>query len=160
MLILIIFPLFSINAEERVVRFVTVDWPPFFAENLPQQGYVSEVTREAFKRVGYKVTIDFVPWARALKMVEYGDADAALGAYYTPERATYSVYSKPIVKSPDVFFKKKGSSALNTYENLKDLKGYSIQGDRTNRSKSHFRCYSSLNRLDLVCFEVSEHIKM
>ena len=35
-----------------------------------------------------------------------------------------------------------------------------IQGDRTNRSKSHFRCYSSLNRLDLVCFEVSEHIKM
>ena len=34
------------------------------------------------------------------------------------------------------------------------------QGDRTNRSKSHFRCYSSLNRLDLVCFEVSEHIKM
>ena len=37
------------------------------------------------------------------------------------------------------------------------LKG---QGDRTNRSKSHFRCYSSLNHLDLVCFEVSEHIKM
>ena len=34
------------------------------------------------------------------------------------------------------------------------------QGDRTNRSKSHFRYYSSLNHLDLVCFEVSEHIKM
>ena len=37
---------------------------------------------------------------------------------------------------------------------------YKLQGDRTNRSKSHFRCYSSLNHLDLVCFEVSEHIKM
>ena len=37
---------------------------------------------------------------------------------------------------------------------------HAYQGDRTNRSKSHFRCYSSLNRLDLVCFEVSEHIKM
>ena len=43
---------------------------------------------------------------------------------------------------------------------LPELNSIYKQGDRTNRSKSHFRCYSSLNRLDLVCFEVSEHIKM
>ena len=52
------------------------------------------------------------------------------------------------------------SSANNVYLNPKADDGDTNQGDRTNRSKSHFRCYSSLNHLDLVCFEVSEHIKM
>ncbi|MGF1739956.1 transporter substrate-binding domain-containing protein [Vibrio profundum] len=123
---LLLFPVFSLSAEERVVRFVTVDWPPFFASSLPQQGYVSEVTKEALKRVGYKTTIDFVPWARALKMVQDGKADAVLGAYYTQERAAYSVYSDPIMKSSDSFFKKKGSSSPNSYTSLTDLKKYSI----------------------------------
>ena len=53
-----------------------------------------------------------------------------------------------------------GKASISLERFLDDSLDVANQGDRTNRSKSHFRCYSSLNHLDLVCFEVSEHIKM
>jgi hypothetical protein len=40
----------------------------------------------AFKRVGHKATIKFLPWKRALTYVAEGKNDIVMGAYYNKER--------------------------------------------------------------------------
>jgi polar amino acid transport system substrate-binding protein len=47
---------------------------------------VTEVIAAAFKRAGHETTIDWYPWNRAFKMVEFGGADVVMGAYYSEER--------------------------------------------------------------------------
>src|SRR5690606_8455339 len=41
---------------------------------------------------GRSVRFVFVPWVRALKMVEHGDADAAFNSSFSPIRAKYGAY--------------------------------------------------------------------
>ena len=60
-------------------------------------GYLVEITKESFRRVGYEVHIEYLPWKRALVMsMEQGRYDVLLGAYYSEERAYKMAYSEPV----------------------------------------------------------------
>ncbi|NOR23845.1 MAG: hypothetical protein GQ542_05525 [Desulforhopalus sp.] len=50
----------------------TLNWQPFYGENLPKNGFYAELSREAFKRAGYDLIITFVPWKRAVQMARTG----------------------------------------------------------------------------------------
>jgi len=56
----------ALTVTAEPLRFVTVDWAPFYAQNLAGQGFYSVLTREAFARAGYELEISFVPWKRAM----------------------------------------------------------------------------------------------
>ncbi|MFM9433399.1 sorbitol/mannitol transport system substrate-binding protein [Janthinobacterium sp. CG_23.3] len=62
-------PLVTLAASERT---------PYIGTTLPENGYVSEVATEAFKRRGYRVKIAFYPLARALQLAQTGEVDAVL----------------------------------------------------------------------------------
>jgi len=111
-------------AAPRHLVLATLNGNPYFGENLAGGGFYTELTREAFQRVGYTLEVKFMPWNRALELARRGDYDGMLGMYYTEERANDFIYTEPIYDDEIVFFSRKGESI--TYTTLQDLTPYTI----------------------------------
>lgn len=110
--------------DEHTIRLATLDWPPYVGESLPQQGFTTAIVREAFKRAGYKVTIDFMPWARAIQQASEGNYDAVYPEYYSDDRNKAFMFSEPFASGPLGFYKRKADQI--SYTKLEDLKPYRI----------------------------------
>ncbi len=106
------------------LKLTTVNWQPFYGENLPEKGFFSVIVRETFKRAGYDINIEFQPWKRALEATRKGKYDGLLGAYYTEERSTFLHYSDVVMENKDVFISK--DKQLSNYQHLDELKPYQI----------------------------------
>lgn len=115
----------SANSSAQKVAMVTTQWDPFFSESLLEGGVVTEIAKVAFATQGHQASVDWYPWIRALKLVEYGSADVVMGAYYSKERAQNYLYSDPIF-SIDVGLITRKEVGLSRYENLQSLKPYTI----------------------------------
>jgi len=109
----------------KEVRMVTVDWAPFYSSELKEDGVVTVIAKEAFKRAGYDASIRFVPWRRALSLVESGEYDAVMGAYYNDERAQKYIYSEPMF-DVEVGLVTLNSLGITQYKNLRELSPYKI----------------------------------
>lgn len=114
-----------ILGDGMTVNLVTLDWPPYIGHQLEEGGYLAVIVREAFQRVGYEVTIDFLPWSRAYSLTKRGDYDGLIATYYTQERGEYFYYhGEPLGETEIVFMELVGSDIQ--YEKMEDLLGYSI----------------------------------
>jgi polar amino acid transport system substrate-binding protein len=111
-------------AAPRTLVFATLNAPPYFGENLPDGGFYTEISREAFQRVGYTLEVEFMQWNRALELARQGDYDGMLGMYYTEQRANDFIYTESIYDDEIVFFSRKGETI--TYTTLRDLTPYTI----------------------------------
>lgn len=109
---------------ERRLVLSTMNWEPYYAEYLPDGGPVAEITKEAFRRVGYDVVIEFLPWKRALEQSKIGEYDGLVGAFYSEERSHYFTFSETLTETAVVFASRKGRGI--TYSSLDDLKPYRI----------------------------------
>ncbi|MBU2897053.1 substrate-binding periplasmic protein [Vibrio hepatarius] len=117
------------NAFAEKITLTTTDWPPLYAEDLPNYGFLAELSRVVFKKAGYDLEIEFVkPWVRALEWAKDGRYDGLMGAYYNPERSQFFDYPDPIYSVNEIFIQKYDSNI--TYNNLNELKSYSIGGMR------------------------------
>lgn len=125
LLVIVIF-MFSFvhKAQAEKLKLTTVDWQPFFGHDLPEKGFFSAITREAFNRAGYEIDIEFQPWKRAIETTKKGIFDGLLGAYYNDERAEYLRFSDVVFESKDVFISK--DESLISYKDLTALKAYRI----------------------------------
>lgn len=108
--------LIAATSHARTIHFVT--------DMEKDGGFLIEVTKAAFARVGHEVDIVYLPWARALNMTMNGQAEALLGVYYNEERARKMRYSDVVGHSDMVFFVLKNRGI--TYGNLNDLKPYTV----------------------------------
>ena len=79
----------------RLVKMATAPWAPYYSPDLPNGGYIPDITREAFKRVGYDFEVEYMPWKRALEMSRKGRYDGILGVFYSEERGEYFIFSLP-----------------------------------------------------------------
>jgi len=104
------------TANARTITFVT--------DKEKDGGFLIEVTRAAFAKVGHEVNVDYLPWARALGNVMNGTSEALLGVYHTDERAKAMLYTDVIGRSDMVFFKLKSTPIV--YDKLEDLKPYTV----------------------------------
>ncbi|MCV2350124.1 substrate-binding periplasmic protein [Paucibacter sp. Y2R2-4] len=84
------------------------DFPPFNSPKLPKQGPVIEITTEAFKRLGYEIQTQFMPWARILKEGEDKNC-LVLGMWRNAQREQVFNFSLPIVQQELGFFIKRES---------------------------------------------------
>lgn len=110
--------------DSKNVRLATDPWAPFYSPELKDGGYITALVREAFKRSGYTLEVDFVPWKRAVVNSKDGRYDGLLGAFHTKEREAYYIYSEPVGSSSLVFFTR--SDRQIRFDTLKDLKNYQI----------------------------------
>ena len=104
---------------------VTGDWKPFLSSNIESGDVVAELVHAAFLRGGHESSLNWYPWARALKIVELGAADVALGGYHSKERAEIYNYSEPIL-SIDVGLIALKSLGIKKYEGLRSLESYTF----------------------------------
>ena len=83
------------SSEIRKLYVVTSPWKPFmYEEDGEYKGLAVELLDRIMTELDIPYTFELLPWTRALKLVELGEADAALTATYSPERALY-VYFTP-----------------------------------------------------------------
>ncbi len=109
----------------REVTMCTLNWEPYYGEELPRQGFFTELVRTAFERAGHEVKAEFMPWARAKLEVKQGDREVLLGAYYTEERAETYMASDPIYTDRVGIVARKGVD-IEQFSSLRELEEYTI----------------------------------
>lgn len=112
------------GAEPIVLAAVGDPWPVLLNPDTKQQGLLVEVARKAYQTQGYELEIVFVPWSRAMVMIQQKRADLLIGAWYTDERNNYLLYSQAIFSSAIRLIKPKHSSF--EYTNLSSLQGMRV----------------------------------
>lgn len=94
------------NPIDKKLTIATVTSPPLCDESLPEGGFYTAITREAFKRAGYTIDVVFVPWKRGLEATKNGFYDGLMLASYKEERTQYLKYTDYIVEEESVFIGK------------------------------------------------------
>ncbi|MBN2164583.1 MAG: transporter substrate-binding domain-containing protein [Pontiellaceae bacterium] len=112
------------QGHAETIKLATLEWEPYVGKSLVDNGFIVEITREAFKRSGYEVELTFLPWKRALSMVENGSMDGCFPSYHIKERENIYLYTENMGMSEIVLFKKAEKNI--TFNALEDLKPYTI----------------------------------
>lgn len=95
---------FTARAEESIT-VVSDLWPPFITADKNKPGIDVEAMKQAFKTIDVRVKFSILPWKRAHRMVEKGQADALLDAFNTPDRAdTFWFPEEPMNKTETALF--------------------------------------------------------
>ena len=110
--------------EEKTVRLAGCEYPPYYGTSLQNNGFITEIITEAFKRKGYKVHVDFLPWKRALKLAKMGKYDGIYTIWYRKEREQWFAYSDPFPPNEIGFYKRREDTI--PFATLEDLKPYII----------------------------------
>jgi len=89
------------ESEMKTVRIVSSTWEPYeYEEDGVAKGIGVDVTVEVFKRMGYEATVTFVPFKRALDMIQSGEADMLTDVNKNEEREVYAIFiEEPILMS-------------------------------------------------------------
>lgn len=112
----------SAAAQEEIL-IVAEEWPPFTSTKLYKQGPLVDIIEHVFKDSAYTVKIAFYPWARALSMVQKGEADCIIGAFKTIERMQYLEYPEPLMSQETALFQlSKNDFAFSGLQDLSDRK--------------------------------------
>ncbi|WP_420412364.1 substrate-binding periplasmic protein [Roseibium sp.] len=86
------------SAKSEAVKLVTLEYPPYeYKDGSSADGIVVRILQAAFGKLGKDITIEVLPWKRALHMVKEGDADAIFTAYKNDERVKFLDYSETVL---------------------------------------------------------------
>ena len=114
-----------LSADENRITTATLNWEPFYGEDLDRKGFFTAITNAAFERAGYEVENDFIPWARAMKDTREGYRDVLQGGYYSDERAA-EYHVSDVVYEAEVGLVARRELGVTSYDDLRDLEGYAI----------------------------------
>lgn len=115
----------SALAQAKSAKLTTLEWPPYTGAALKDGGGTTAVIRAAFEAVGWKVTVEVLPWKRA---VAYAHDDPTYAGYFPeyedPEVAKEFNFSPPVGSSP-LGFVERADKPL-AWEKVPDLARYKI----------------------------------
>ena len=81
-------------ASESKIEIVADNYPPYYGQDLPKGGVLTEIVVEAFGRAGYAVELKFAPWKRALEGAKTGKYEGIFTLWYRAEREEWFAYSE------------------------------------------------------------------
>lgn len=112
------------NNVANEVKFITVNWPPFYGSDLPHNGFVAEIAREALRRKGYTMALDFAPLKRAKHLTRRGEVHALFGCWNSLENRThYNMSKTSLANGAGHFLALKG-------DNIRNVRPEDLQGKR------------------------------
>jgi polar amino acid transport system substrate-binding protein len=115
-------------ADQPALRLACNDFPPHKIEHPGEDGLAGfdvDIVTEAMQRIGRSVAVSFMPWKRALEMVERGTYDGLCSCSYMKERAATLVFSGELgAVSAGLFARTEG--ALAGISSIADLKGRKV----------------------------------
>ncbi|WP_342244831.1 substrate-binding periplasmic protein [Pseudomonas sp. OTU5201] len=106
------------------LRLATLEYPPYCSQYLPQGGSIVELTTRAFASQGYKVQVDFLPWARVRAALHSGHYQGALALWPREVVEENLRASRPLFYSELGFFVRTDSPVR--FKNLTELKGRKV----------------------------------
>ena len=113
-------------AADPVVLMASLEWPPYVSERLPGQGIISQRVRMALAHEGYQLQIRFLPWKRAVAMVQHSTSYIGVfPEYASPQREHEFYCSDPILQAPLAFIQDARLPPID-WLRLEDLAGYRI----------------------------------
>lgn len=116
-------------AESQTVKIAATEYPPFYGKDLKDNGFMTEIIREALKRKELTADVSFLPWKRALASAKSGKHDGLFTIWHRPEREEWFVFSDALPSNELVFFKRKDSDISSSkYDDLKDYKIGIVRG--------------------------------
>jgi polar amino acid transport system substrate-binding protein len=118
---LLLIPTDVIAAETKILNVAISNWAPYKDEKLPEGGIVTDITKQALKRAGYKVKVTVVPWKRALRGTISGLYDVIPAIWKNPNRAAKLTFGDPVITSRIVIVSRKDYDF--EYQNLESLRG-------------------------------------
>jgi polar amino acid transport system substrate-binding protein len=139
---------------EEALRIVGSADPPFrsFGPEGPG-GMYFELMNEAARRLGWKLVYTEVPSARALRMMETGEADVMLGPLRNAERERFLSYSHTVLPAEDkAFYTRAGA---RTIRSLDELSGRHIAVHRGKRYGREFDEDRRLQRTEVNDYRVA-----
>lgn len=84
--------LFNAKVPGKILKIVTLNWPPYIGEHICKQGWVQQLTIALLHSRGYTVQSQFRPWARAVYESEQGMADMLYPEYLIEPQAPSDVF--------------------------------------------------------------------
>jgi polar amino acid transport system substrate-binding protein len=114
-----------LSAAGHRAKLAATEYPPYYGQQLPNQGVITEIIRKAFNRAGYEVEIQFLPWKRALEATRRGEFDALYTAWNRGERTRWFAFSDPLPITNKIGFFKRVDRTIS-YRTIEDLHPYKI----------------------------------
>ncbi|MBN1969821.1 MAG: transporter substrate-binding domain-containing protein [Candidatus Delongbacteria bacterium] len=126
-LLLMLFFCFCYSREAVELNLVTLQYPPYqFEEDGVVKGVVIDLLKETFKRMDQPYKITVLPWARAIKYIEYGEVDGIFTIYKTREREAFADYSTEVLMPQVISLFVRSDSNIEFYGDLSKLSRYKI----------------------------------
>lgn len=122
--------------------------PPYrLLQGGPPRGLYIELLIEAARLAGWPLSFEQAPAARALLMLEQGQADLALGALRTPERERFLHYSRISLPPEDKVVVTRVDAP--TQQGMADLAGLRVGLHRGKRYGAAFDASRGMQRIEL-----------
>jgi len=104
--------------------YISVDnYTPYIDKNLPHHGFLTQIVRESYKRVGIEIKLEYRPWKRV--EIEIDHRDRISFAYIrSKERNKKWLFSEKIIPAYDIFITR--FDKIVKINGLKDLLRYRI----------------------------------
>ena len=119
----------SLHAKSHLapLRIATENYPPY--EMLSPvdglKGFDYELLIEIYKLLGNEISIEFLPWKRALAYTQLGEVVGILTCAYRKEREEFVLYSDPISSFVNGFYVRSDFSGPEPIL-LEDVKGQKV----------------------------------
>jgi polar amino acid transport system substrate-binding protein len=114
-------------SNSHKIYLVTEEYPPYgYLENKEIKGIAVDVVKELCKRQNIELKLELLPWTRALKMTELGEADGIFTTFYSEERTKYLDFvEEPLAYEAQYIYTLKGNT-INYDGTMKSLSTYKI----------------------------------
>ncbi len=90
---------------DNVLKLAILDFPPYeFQANNGIDGISVKIVKEVFKKMNQTISIELLPWSRALLYLEKGKIDGLFEILKKPEREKFADYSKVVLMSESASF--------------------------------------------------------
>lgn len=117
----------STVSHAKTLRLVTLEYPPYeYTEEGKLKGLAVEVIKRTFKEMKQPITIEVLPWARAMRYIKNGNRDAVFTAFKTPQRERFADFSNQVLMQQAVSLFVRKDSKIEYDGDLKKLTPYSL----------------------------------
>ncbi|MFA9216669.1 MAG: substrate-binding periplasmic protein [Sphingomonadaceae bacterium] len=114
-------------SNSDLVVLASFEYPPFMEEKPgPRPGLAVEIVREAFRRMGRPIRIDFYPLTRTSIVLDQGHADGIFTLKKTPSRELKYIYPQQAILSQDYVIFTNKDSGFKFSGDLKELADKSV----------------------------------
>ncbi|NVD07287.1 amino acid ABC transporter substrate-binding protein [Vibrio sp. JPW-9-11-11] len=103
------------SLAQTSLQLVTLDYPPYIETRQGEvSGVAVKLVETVFAELNQSITIEVLPWARALNLIEYGRADAIFTAFKNPTRERFADFSHQVLFTQNISLVVRSSSSLSS----------------------------------------------